>query len=94
MRRTRQLLMTMRIPARHGHYLFGAMQSGLTSLVASGIASRGSWNSGDFLQNWLHSWLYAWMVILPVVLLAAPFLRTAVARITREGPLSDSHMYR
>jgi hypothetical protein len=84
----------MRISARHGHFVFGAMQSAVTSLVASGIASRAFWSSGEFLLKWLHSWLFSWMVVLPVVLLAAPLLRKAVAWMTREGSVNDLHARR
>nr|WP_232073432.1 DUF2798 domain-containing protein [Variovorax sp. RA8] len=60
------------------------MQSGLTSLVASGIASHAFWNSGDFLQRWIRSWLFSWIAILPFVFLAAPLFRSAVTWMTRE----------
>lgn len=81
---SRQLAKPIRVSARYGHFVFATMQSGLTSLAASGIASHAFWSSGEFLQRWIQSWLVSWVVILPVVLLAAPLLRSAVTWMTRE----------
>lgn len=74
----------LKVSPRHGHFVFGAMQSGVTSLAASGISSRALWDSSAFLQGWMQSWLISWIAILPVVLLVAPVLRNAVAWMTRE----------
>ena len=49
------------IPRRYTYFVFGVIQSGLTSLIAAGIASIQSFPAGNFLQNWLSSWLMAWM---------------------------------
>ncbi len=73
------------IPRRHGHFVFAVIQSGLTSLVASGIASYPLLTSGRFFGHWLLSGLAAWAVMLPIVLLAAPFIRTLADALTREG---------
>ena len=75
----------LKVSPRHGHFVFAAMQSGVTSLAASGIASRSLWDSGVFLQGWMQSWLISWIAILPVVLLVAPVLRSAVAWMTCEA---------
>ena len=64
------------IPRRHSHFVFAFIQSGLTSLVAAGIASLSSLTTGHFLWNWIASWLISWALILPVVLLAAPAIRS------------------
>lgn len=72
------------IPRRHSHYVFAVLQSGLTSLVASGVASLASAGSEKFLANWLCSWMTAWTVMLPVVTLAAPAIRRAALALTRE----------
>lgn len=71
------------IPRRHAHYLFGVIQSGLTSLVASGFGSAALFGSAGFLRHWLLSWLMAWLAMLPLVLLAAPFIRDLAVRLTR-----------
>jgi hypothetical protein len=39
------------IPRRHSHFVFGVIQSGLTSLVAAGIASYPFIAAGQFAQH-------------------------------------------
>ncbi|HLX14727.1 MAG TPA: DUF2798 domain-containing protein [Bradyrhizobium sp.] len=74
----------LRIPRRYHHFVFGTIQSGLTSLIAAGIASLPSLASGHFLRNWLLSWLIAWATMLPLVLLAAPAIRSLSLALTRD----------
>jgi ABC-type glycerol-3-phosphate transport system permease component len=73
------------IPRRHSHFVFGVIQSGLTSLIAAAIASYPFIASGQFLGHWLVSWLIAWATMLPVVVLAAPVIRSLADLLTREG---------
>jgi amino acid transporter len=72
------------IPRRYSHFVFGIIQSGLTSLVAAGIASLPADGAAVFLVHWMISWLIAWAAMLPVVLLAAPAIRAVSLRLTRE----------
>ncbi|WP_061026235.1 DUF2798 domain-containing protein [Bradyrhizobium sp. CCH5-F6] len=65
------------IPRRYAHFVFGIIQSGLTSLIAAGIASFP-------VRHWMLSWLIAWAAMLPVVLLAAPAIRAFSLRLTQE----------
>ena len=74
----------LRIPRRHGHFVFGVIQSGLTCLVAAGIASYPDSGAAAFVEHWLLAWLISWLTMLPVVLLAAPGIRTLVNHMTRE----------
>jgi hypothetical protein len=74
----------LRIPRRHGHFVFGVIQSGLTCLVAAGIASYPDQGTARFVEHWLASWLISWLTMLPVVLLAAPAIRTFVMHLTRD----------
>ncbi|MFO1112185.1 MAG: DUF2798 domain-containing protein [Bradyrhizobium sp.] len=74
------------IPRRHSHFVFGVLQSGLTCFIAAGIASFQSVSSGHFWWNWLASWLISWIAMLPVVLLAAPAIRSISIALTRDGP--------
>jgi hypothetical protein len=76
------------IPRRHSHFVFGIIQSGLTSCVAAGIASLQSMASGHFLWNWLISWLISWIAMSPLVLLAAPAIRSLSVALTRDEPAS------
>jgi hypothetical protein len=75
---------SLRIPRRHGHFVFGVIQSGLTCLVAAGIASYPDTSTARFIEHWLASWLISWLTMLPVVLLAAPVIRALVTSLTRD----------
>ena len=72
------------IPRHHSHYVFGVIQSGLTSAVAAAIASRPFLVEGLFLKHWLQSWLLAWLLMMPIVLFAAPAIRWLSHAVTRE----------
>jgi len=72
------------IPRRYTHFVFAVIQSGLTCLIAAGIASFPSFATDDFLRNWLGSWLMAWVTMLLIVLLAAPAIRSVALALTRE----------
>jgi hypothetical protein len=76
--------MDFRIPRRHGHYVFGILQSGLTCLAAAGIASYPA-TGVEFLKRWLVAWLLSWTTMLPVVLLAAPAIRSFVDHLPRDS---------
>jgi Protein of unknown function (DUF2798) len=83
----RDLLM-LGIPRHHSHFVFGVTQSGLTSLIAAGIASFSLLGTGNFFGNWLVSWLVSWVMMLPIVLLAAPAIRSLSLALTRDEPSS------
>jgi hypothetical protein len=72
------------ISRRHSHFIFAVMQAGLTCLIAAGIASFPVLTVSQFLAHWLLSWLISWVAMLPIVLLAAPFIRTVSIALTRE----------
>jgi hypothetical protein len=72
------------IPRRHAHFVFGVIQSGLTSGVATVIASLSFLDTGVFLSNWTKSWAISWALMLPVVLFAAPFIRRLAIFLTKE----------
>ena len=76
----------LNIPRRHSHFVFGAIQSGLTSAIAAAIASFPFIETGGFLRHWLLSWLIAWMTMMPLVLAAAPAIRSLSLFLTREKP--------
>jgi hypothetical protein len=79
-------LLMFAIPRRYSHFVFGVIQSGLTSLIATGIASLSAIATGHFLWNWLASWLLSWIAMTPVVLLAAPAIRSLSLALTRDDP--------
>ncbi|MGY8710188.1 DUF2798 domain-containing protein [Bradyrhizobium sp. 18BD] len=72
------------IPRRYSHFVFGVIQSGLTSLIAAGIASLPAASAMLFIRHWMVSWLLAWAAMLPLVLLAAPAIRAVALLLTRE----------
>jgi Protein of unknown function (DUF2798) len=73
-----------RIPKRYSHFLFGLIQSGFTCAIAAGIASAPFISEGVFISQWLKSWIIAWAIMIPFVLLASPFIRSAVEMLTTE----------
>jgi hypothetical protein len=75
----------LRPDRRYAHFVFGVLQSGLTSLVASGFGSLPLVGSNTFLSSWLMAWGLSWLVMLPLVLVAAPFLRKASTLLTRDS---------
>jgi len=72
------------LPRRYSHFVYGVIQSGLTSAVAAAIASAPFYHEGLFWSHWLRSALLAWLVMLPIVLFAAPAIRRLTAILTRE----------
>ncbi|MDO8401543.1 MAG: DUF2798 domain-containing protein [Bradyrhizobium sp.] len=74
----------LRIPRRFSHFVFGFIQSGLTCAVAAAIASIPFLAAGAFVTHWLQSWLMAWIMMLPIVLFAAPAIRSLTHLLTRE----------
>jgi hypothetical protein len=72
------------IPRRYSHFVFGVIQSGLTSAIAAGIASIPFLGDGAFLFNWLRAWAIAWVMMIPIVLFAAPLIRRMSQALTRE----------
>lgn len=71
------------IPRRYAHFVYGAIQSGLTCAIAAGIATSQP-DTYVFFLHWLQSWLLSWLVMMPVVLLAAPAIRRLTHALTRE----------
>ena len=72
------------IPRRYSHFVFGVIQSGLTSAIAAAIASLPLRATGYFAMHWLQSWLVSWLLMLPIVIFAAPAIRRLAHAVTRE----------
>lgn len=74
-----------RVPARYSPYLFAMIQAGLTTGIATAIATYHAVPLGSvFLARWLLSWGIAWITIAPIVIIAAPFIQGLVRRVA--GP--------
>lgn len=68
-----------RFPARFSPVIYGIVQAGLTTAIASAVATfhETGW-AGRFLPEWFANWVIAWSVMLPVVILVSPFIKRAV----------------
>ena len=74
----------IRIPEHRAPLVFGLIQAGLTSLVASGVGVfRLNGLSDGFAAAWLGAWLTAWLMMLPVVIFAAPHIQRVVLALIR-----------
>ncbi|WP_312010363.1 DUF2798 domain-containing protein [Bradyrhizobium cenepequi] len=60
------------VSRRYAHFLYGVIQSGLTSAIAAAIASFDFLTGGSFLIHWLQSWLIAWVLMLPNRVVCSP----------------------
>ena len=49
----------MAIPRRYSHFLFGLIQSGFTTAIASAIASASLIHDGLFVSHWVKSWIFS-----------------------------------
>ena len=80
-----------KLPRHYAPFVYGVIQAGLTTAVATAIATHQAMGLGPaFLQPWLLSWLIAWATMLPVVLFAAPLIQWAVLKVT-QPPVADRH---
>jgi hypothetical protein len=64
--------------------MYGVIQSGVTTGIATGVATLGYGESASFLQRWALSWLTSWALMVPVVLFAAPIIQRLTLFLTRE----------
>ncbi len=73
-------------PAKFAPALFGLILSGLMSLLVSGNSTyRAVGLVEGYLPLWASAWLTAWFFAFPVVLVAAPAARKAVAFLVADG---------
>lgn len=73
----------MKILARYGNLLFGAILSVIMVTIISGaVVLVNSGLSHDFLTRWLKGFGTAWPIAFPTVLVVAPFVRKVVAKLT------------
>lgn len=76
-----------KLPHRYAPFIYGVIQSGITTAVASGIATTGALGVNSLaLGAWLVAWLLAWITMLPVVVLVAPLIQRAVLAVTEPRP--------
>ncbi|MFC0241649.1 DUF2798 domain-containing protein [Rhodopseudomonas telluris] len=78
------LMAMLGIPRRFSHFVYAILQSGITTSVASLIASAHLLGDTVFVTHWLTAWAASWMVMLPIVLFAAPVLRRLTLVLTTD----------
>jgi hypothetical protein len=67
---------------RFAPFLFGIIQSGLTTGLASGIGTLSAAPAGVWpLLAWLKAWAAAWALMIPVVIAAAPLIQKLVRKL-------------
>ncbi len=65
----------LKISRRYAHIVYGVLQSGLTCGAATAVSTFTSAGSEHLFVHWLQSWFLSWVFMLPVVVLAAPWIR-------------------
>ena len=72
------------IPRRFAPYLYGIIQSGLTTGIATFIATQSQTGFGpEFVTHWITAWARSWAVMLPIVVLLSPIIQRTVAALVR-----------
>jgi hypothetical protein len=79
-----------RLPRRYAPFVYGIVQAGLTTAVATAIATyQLTGICVQFFVRWACSWSLAWLTMLPVVIGLAPVIQRAVAALTAPDALDD-----
>jgi len=73
-----------RLPRRYAHFLFAIIQSRITSAIASAIAFFRVATDASLISDWSISWLAAWATMVPIVLFAAPVIKSVANSLTQE----------
>jgi hypothetical protein len=71
-------------PRRYAHFIFAIIQSGMTSSIASAIAFFRVATEAPLMSKWVTSWLAAWATMVPIVLFAAPAIKSIANALTSE----------
>lgn len=75
--------MAVRISAKYGNLLFGALLSTIqVAIISAAVAMIDSGYSAELPQRWLRGFTTAWPIAFPSVLIFAPLVRRIVARLT------------
>jgi hypothetical protein len=72
------------IPRRHSHFVYGVIQSGVTSMIAAAVASLPFLSEGTFMVQWSRASVVAWLMMLPVVIFAAPAIHRCTRALTKD----------
>ncbi len=78
-----------RLPRHYAPFIYGIIQSGLTTAIATAIATLQTTSLGlRFVMHWLSAWGLAWLAMLPVVVFAAPLIQRSVLALVRPDDIS------
>ena len=78
------------LPYRYAPYAYGILQAAITTGVATAIAIYPLAHSAiEFIERWMVAWFAAWLTMVPVVLLAAPYIHRAVMRLFEADHKAD-----
>jgi len=84
------LMMAPSLPHKYVPYVYGILQAAITTAVATAIAIYPLAHSAlEFIERWMVAWCIAWLTMLPVVLLAAPYIQRAVMRLFEPDRKAD-----
>lgn len=79
-----------RFPKHYAPFLYGIIQSGLTTAIATAIATLQTTAFGlRFVMHWLSAWGLAWIAMLPVVVFAAPLIQRSVLALIQPDRISS-----
>jgi hypothetical protein len=76
----------MLIPRRYSHFVYGAIQSGLTTGVATAVATSGYEYEATSLLRWATAWVTSWVLMMPLVLFVAPVIQRLTSLLTCDRP--------
>ncbi|WP_375739507.1 DUF2798 domain-containing protein [Pseudomonas boanensis] len=73
-----------KISYRYRQHAAGVIQSAITCAVAAAIASPMNLPFAALLSYWMNSWLLSWLTMLPIVVLATPWVRRLTAVLVQD----------
>jgi len=74
------------LPQRYAPFVYGIIQAGVTTAIASAVATLQLTGGVQFFARWAYSWSLSWLTMLPVVIGIAPLIQRAVAALTTKAP--------
>lgn len=72
-----------RLPQRYAPFVYGIVQAGITTAIASAVTTLQLTGFGmAFFARWAYGWSLSWLTMLPVVIGIAPLIQRAVVALT------------
>lgn len=77
----------MQLPHWLAPYIYGVLQAGLTTALATAIAVHRHMGFGvDFIEELVPSWLISWIAMLPIVIGVSPLIQRCVHALVQPEP--------